>query len=71
MSSAAASVVLKRARVGAKKRTDSEIYPSTIPAESEWIATHDIEMLMLDGYAESSLLNFAAILVPFAKLIQS
>jgi hypothetical protein len=50
---AAASVVLKRARVGSRKRNDGEIYPSTIPAESEWIATYDIEMLMLDGYAES------------------
>ncbi len=48
---AAASVVLRRARVGSRKRLqENELYPSTIPDESEWIATHDIEMLMLDGY---------------------
>lgn len=48
---AAASVVLRRARVGSRRRYNSEIYPSKIPDESEWIAKHDIEMIMLDGYS--------------------
>jgi hypothetical protein len=53
---AAASVVLRRARVGSRKqKQENELYPSTIPDESEWIATHDIEMLMLDGYGRFSM----------------
>ena len=49
MAATATSVVLRRARVNVQRRDDRELYPSTIPDEKEWLASHDVDMLMLDG----------------------
>ena len=47
---AATAVVLKRARVSIKRRNENEIFPSAIPDEKEWLGSHEVEMLMLDGW---------------------
>jgi hypothetical protein len=51
---AATTVVLRRARISVRKPKDQELYPSCLPDKKEWLTSHEIEMLMLDGY-ESNL----------------
>ena len=47
---AATTVVLRRAKISKRKRRDQqELYPSQLPDEKEWLASFDIEMLLLDG----------------------
>ena len=47
--SVATTVVLRRARISVRKQTDKDFFLSQLPDKKEWLATHEIEMLMLDG----------------------
>ncbi len=36
--------------VSRRKDKDNDLYLSIIPEKTEWVAKHDLDMLMLDGY---------------------
>jgi hypothetical protein len=52
---AAATTTLRRIARSTSKKKESDLYLSISPERTEWVAKHDLDMLMLDGYVADTL----------------
>jgi hypothetical protein len=55
---AAATTTLRRiGRTASKRKENNDLYLSISPERTEWVAKHDLDMLMLDGYVADTLMR--------------